>query len=42
MNKTKITLLAIGGVSFVGTLVFGYLIYSAWNSAITLASSSSL
>ena len=32
MNKTKITLLAIGGVSFVGTLVFGYLIYSAWSA----------
>lgn len=32
MNKTKIILLAIGGVSFVGTLVFGYLIYSAWSA----------
>lgn len=31
MNKTKITLLAIGGVSLVGALVFGYLIYSAWS-----------
>lgn len=31
MNKTKIILLAIGGVSLVGVLVFGYLIYSAWS-----------
>ena len=31
MNKTKITLLAIGGVSILGALVFGYLIYSAWS-----------
>ena len=31
MNKTKITLLAIGGVSLLGALVFGYLIYSAWS-----------
>lgn len=31
MNKTKIILLAIGGVSIVGVLVFGYLIYSAWS-----------
>lgn len=31
MNKTKIILLSIGGASLVGTLVFGYLIYSAWS-----------
>ena len=31
MNKTKTILLAIGGVSLVGALVFGYLIYSAWS-----------
>ena len=31
MNKTKITLLAIGGVALVGTLALGYLIYSSWS-----------
>lgn len=31
MNKTKIILLAIGGVALVGTLALGYLIYSSWS-----------
>lgn len=30
MNKTKIILLAIGGVAVVGTLALGYMIYSSW------------
>lgn len=32
MNKTKIILLSIGGVTAVGTLVLAYLIWSAWES----------
>lgn len=32
MNKTKITLLSIGGVALVGTLVLGFLIYNTWSA----------
>lgn len=31
MNKTKITLLSIGGVALVGALVLGFLIYNSWS-----------
>ena len=31
MNKTKITLLSIGGVALAGTLVLGILIYNTWS-----------
>lgn len=31
MNKTKITLLSIGGVTLLGTLVLGFLIFNTWS-----------
>ena len=31
MNKTKITLLSIGGVALLGTLVLGFLIFNTWS-----------